>query len=151
MVPKPVKPKPKKKVKAKPKPKPKPKPKQKQKQKQSQNVRQVVNIYKPTRKRSYVKKSPYPPIQMAPSTDVMGLATLMGFLNQQPPNFNDPSTLEAALKQKAAQSAQPQPQTQPHATCDSACCRIRTGEACDSTSAWSYVWTSTSARSYVWT
>ena len=60
------------------KPKKEKKVKQKQKQKQSQNVRQVVNIYKPTRRR-YVKRKPAP-IQPSPITNTS--LNTAGFINQ---------------------------------------------------------------------
>ena len=113
MVSKPVKPKPKTKPKPKPKPKPKRKvkPRQKQKQKQSQSVRQVVNIYKPVRRSGYARRKA--PVQIVPPVMNMNFK-LDGFLNQQPSNFFDPNTLEAALRQ-AAQSVNNSPPPPPPA------------------------------------
>ena len=107
MVSKPVKPKPK----TKPKPKRKVKPRQKQKQKQSQSVRQVVNIYKPVRKSGYARRKA--PVQIVPPVMNMNFK-LDGFMNQQPSNFFDPNTLEAALRQ-AAQSVNNSPPPPPPA------------------------------------
>jgi len=111
MVSKPVKPKSKTKPKPKPKPKRKVKPRQKQKQKQSQSVRQVVNIYKPVRKSGYARRKA--PVQIVPPVMNMNFK-LDGFMNQQPSNFFNPNTLEAALRQ-AAQSVNNSPQPPPPA------------------------------------
>ena len=83
-----------KKPKTKPKPK-KTKPKQKQKQKQTTNVRQIVNINRPVRKRVVYRKRPF---QIA-HEPVMNLKFPDGFMNQSMSNFVSKDTLEAAVKQ----------------------------------------------------
>ena len=74
----------------------------KQKQKQSQNVRQVVNIYRPAR-RSYARRKPaaVPPAAMTN----MSLNT-DGFINQTPYILN---TLEALVKQHTKRFIKPEP------------------------------------------
>jgi hypothetical protein len=92
-----------KKPKTKPKPK-KTKPKQKQKQKQTTNVRQIVNINRPVRKRVVYGKRPF---QIAPQPVMNMNFQLDGMMNQNNRlNFINQDTLEAAVRQ-AAKAPQP--------------------------------------------